>query len=167
MKHKINDQIQAKEIDLIDPQSGTIQRVSFSEAIKQASLLSMDLVEMAHKEDGVSVCKIMNYGKHLYNAQKTKSASVKKVGELREMRFNPSIGKEDYENKLKKIKEFLEDKSKVLISIKMKGREREHTEIAKILLDRIKTDCESLISQKNTTAAQISQAKISATLVPK
>lgn len=166
MKHKLNDQIQSNAIDLIDIETGAISRVSFKEAIEKAEAQELDLVEFSCKE-GVSVCKIMNYGKFLYNSQKTKSSAAKKPAETKEMRFNPSIGKEDFEIKIKKVRAFLTEGSKVLISIKMKGREREHVDITQQLLEKIKQSCEDLINLKLSDGKQMSSTKISCILVAK
>ena len=166
-KHNnINYEINAKIVDVIEQSTGQLTRMGLREAIELALSQDMDLVEMAHRE--IPVCKIMNYGKFLYNSEKQKKkSSAKKPNETKEMHFTPAIGQEDYEVKLKKIKGCLEDGCKVTVLIKMKGRERQHSEISKDLVLKIQKDCEELINVKMSSNINATQTNVSCILVPK
>ena len=162
----INYQIKAANVNVIDIATGELTQMSLHDAIELAESQDMDLVEVAHRD--VPVCKIMNYGKFLYNTEKQKKKSAtKKTNETKEMHFTPAIGTEDYEVKLKRIKTFLTEGAKVNVLIKMKGRERQHVEISKQLVAKIQKDCEEHINVKMSSAINATQSSVSCLLAPK
>ena len=169
MHHKVNGQITASEVKVVFSEKSVIAVMPLRQAIDLARSEGMDLVEISPKEQP-PVCKIMNYGKYKYNLDKAKKPS-KKHNETKEMQFTPGIGVEDYDVKIKKVKEFLTDELKVLIVIKMRGREKMHSEISASLLTKIKTDCASLITanclSSKPTSGESTSAKITFTLLPK
>lgn len=105
----------------------------------------LDLVEVAPKAKP-PVCKIMDYGKYLYeNSKKSKAAKKKQHRvSLKEMRFRPKIEEHDYLFKLKHVKEFLELGAKVKVFIVFRGRELAHKEMGYKILDRLKVDLAEL-----------------------
>lgn len=105
----------------------------------------LDLVEVAPKAKP-PVCKIMDYGKYLYeNSKKTKAAKKKQHQvSLKEMRFRPKIEEHDYLFKLKHVKEFLELGAKVKVFVVFRGRELAHKEMGYKILDRLKVDLAEL-----------------------
>ena len=119
--------------------------VSLAEALSEAQSSGMDLVELV-PDATPPVCKVMDYKKHLYD-QKQKAKEAKKKQhrtQLKEMKLRPGTEEGDYQVKLKKIVEFLEDGDKVKITIRFRGREMAHQEIGLKQLDKIKADTEEL-----------------------
>ena len=119
--------------------------VSLETALSEAQSSGMDLVELV-PDATPPVCKVMDYKKHLYD-QKQKAKEAKKKQhrtQLKEMKLRPGTEEGDYQVKLKKIVEFLEDGDKVKITIRFRGREMAHQEIGLKQLDKIKADTEEL-----------------------
>ena len=115
--------------------------VDIQTALKAALDVNLDLVEIV-ADAKPSVCKIMDYKRYLYE-QKQKAKEAKKnqkQTQVREIKLRPGTEEADYQVKLRKIVEFLENKDKVKISIRFRGREMAHQEIGKAQLDRIIED---------------------------
>ena len=109
--------------------------------MKKASAASLDLVQLANDSDH-PVCKLMNYGKHLFDKKKQKSASKKKQKrtQLKEIKFRPGTEENDYQIKLKSIMRFIQDGDKAKITMRFRGREMAHQNLGFELLKRIETD---------------------------
>lgn len=103
----------------------------------------MDLVEVSPNQ-AIPVCKIVDYGKLRFEAQKKKAAAKKKqkTSELKELKFRPNIDNHDYMVKAKKIKQFFEQGDKVKITLRFRGREMAHQHLGMELLNRVKSDFE-------------------------
>ena len=115
--------------------------VDIQTALKAALDVNLDLVEIV-ADAKPPVCKIMDYKRYLYE-QKQKAKEAKKnqkQTQVREIKLRPGTEEADYQVKLRKIVEFLENKDKVKISIRFRGREMAHQEIGKAQLDRIIED---------------------------
>ena len=127
MKNRINNEIQSSHVRLIDESGKQIGVVKLTDALERASLLNLDLVEIQPKLDP-PVVKIMNYGKYQFSISKKKSLAKKKQKEfkLKEIKFRPNTGNNDYLIKLKNIKSFLNNGNKTKITICFKGREIIH-----------------------------------------
>ena len=125
---RINDEIIAKEIKLIDDEGAQLGVMSVADALVIAEEKGLDLVEVAPNANP-TVCKIMNYGKYKYEqARKEKEARKKqKTVEVKESRLSPTIDTHDFEFKSKNARKFLEDGNKVKATIKFKGREVNNT----------------------------------------
>jgi translation initiation factor IF-3 len=115
--------------------------VAIEEAMKKASAASLDLVQLANDSDH-PVCKLMDYGKHLFDKKKQKSASKKKQKrtQLKEIKFRPGTEENDYQIKLKSIMRFIQDGDKAKITMRFRGREMAHQNLGFELLKRIETD---------------------------
>lgn len=111
---------------------------SLREALDLASKVGLDLVEISPTAEP-PVCKILDFGKFKYEEKKREHDAKKKqkVVTVKEMKFKPNIGQGDFDTKLRKIKEFLNDGDKVKISLWFKGREIVHNEIGMKLFERI------------------------------
>jgi translation initiation factor IF-3 len=144
-KARINDQIEATEVRLIGADGEQVGLVPFDEALKIAQSATLDLVEIAGDNNPI-VCKVMDYGKHLFDIKKTKAASKKKQKQqqIKEIKFRPGTDEGDYQVKLRNLRKFLEAGDKAKITIRFRGREMAHQEIGIELLNRIKTDLEEL-----------------------
>ncbi|WP_370981588.1 translation initiation factor IF-3 [Agaribacterium sp. ZY112] len=144
-KPAINDQIKANQVRLIGSDGSQKGIVSLNEALEQARAESMDLVAMAAEADPV-VCKIMDYGKHLFEAKKAKAAAKKKQKQqqIKEMKFRPGTEEGDYQIKLRNITKFIENGDKAKCSLRYRGREMAHQELGMEMLKRIENDLEEI-----------------------
>ncbi len=109
--------------------------------MKKASAASLDLVQLANDSDH-PVCKLMDYGKHLFDKKKQKSASKKKQKrtQVKEIKFRPGTEENDYKIKLKSIMRFIQDGDKAKITMRFRGREMAHQNLGFELLKRIESD---------------------------
>jgi translation initiation factor IF-3 len=139
----INEQIKSKEVRVIDENGKMLGVISLVAAIKLAEEAGLDLVEVSPNV-APPVCKIANFGKMKYELQKKASDSKKKqkVIDTKEVKLSVNIGKSDYDVKVKQIIKFIEKGDKVKVSIKIKGREMAHLELADQIMVNISNDVE-------------------------
>ena len=130
-------------VRLIGADGEQIGVVSIAEAIKAAQEAKLDLVEIAPDADPV-VCKILDYGKRIFEAKKEKSAARKKQRrmQVKEMKFRPGTDEGDYQVKLRNLTRFLEDGDKAKVSLRFRGREMAHQHLGMELVNRIRKDLE-------------------------
>ena len=104
----------------------------------------MDLVMMAENEP--PVCKIMDYGKHVFESKKQKAAQRKRAKrtQIKEMKFRPGTEEGDYQVKLRNLVRFLENGDKAKVTLRYRGREMAHQEIGMELLKRVEADLAEL-----------------------
>jgi translation initiation factor IF-3 len=114
--------------------------VSLAEAKAAAEAASQDLVQIADSDP--VVCKIMDYGKHIFEAKKQKAAQRKKQKrtQVKEMKFRPGTDEGDYQIKLRNLVRFIENGDKAKVTLRFRGREMAHQEIGIELLRRIEAD---------------------------
>ena len=98
------------------------------------------------KEGDPVVCKLMDHGKHIFDAKKQKSASRKKQKriQIKEIKFRPVTEENDYQIKVNKIKNFLEEGNKAKVTLRFRGREMAHQNIGMNLLKRVEEDLVSI-----------------------
>jgi translation initiation factor IF-3 len=115
--------------------------LSRDEALALAEESGMDLVEIQPTADP-PVCRIMDYGKFKFEAQKKANAAKKKqkIVEIKELKFRPTTDDGDYNIKLRNLRRFLEEGDKVKVNIRFKGREMAHQELGMEMARRIETD---------------------------
>ena len=132
----INEQIRAKEVQLIGAQGAKEGVVSLNVALEKAEEAGLDLVLVAPNVNP-PVCKIMNYGKYKFEqAKKEKEAKKKqKVLEVKEIRVTPNIEKHDFEFKSRNAKKFIEDGNKVKITVRFRGREVNNVKAGETVLN--------------------------------
>ncbi|MBR0350456.1 MAG: translation initiation factor IF-3 [Clostridia bacterium] len=132
----INEQIRAKEVQLIGAQGEKVGVVSLNEALEKADEANLDLVLVAPNVNP-PVCKIMNYGKYKFEqAKKEKEAKKKqKVLEVKEIRVTPNIEKHDFEFKTRNAKKFIEDGNKVKLTVRFRGREVNNSKAGEAVLN--------------------------------
>ena len=130
---------------LVDEEGTQVGVVEVREALAKAQAVGLDLVEVASNMTP-PVCRIMDYSRYKYEQKKKQKLSKKKqhVTHIKEVRFKPKIEEHDYSVKLKHIKEFLEQKDKVRISLRFRGRENAHKDLGMDLLNRIAADLAAL-----------------------
>lgn len=138
---RINDEIRNLQIQLIDTEGVNRGTVETAIAVKMAIEAGMDLVEISPNVN-LPVCKIMDYGKYKFQAQKKAAEARKKqkVVEIKEIKLRPMIDDHDYGVKMKAMQRFFEEGDKVKITLRYRGREMAHQEIGTRLLDKVKTD---------------------------
>ena len=114
------------------------------EALAKAEGYGLDLVEVAPNAEP-PVCKILDYGRFRYEAQKKKNEARKKqkVIEVKEIKMRPNIDTHDYEVKMRSIHRFIEEGDKVKVTMRFRGREMVHQEIGKQVLDRVREEMEA------------------------
>jgi len=115
--------------------------LSLAEALQRARAVELDLVEVSPTAEP-PVCKIMNYGKHVYQQKKNAAESKKKLHkvEIKEVKFRPVTDDGDYQVKLRNLIRFLEDGDKTKVTVRFRGRELAHRELGLEMLKRISED---------------------------
>ena len=116
--------------------------VSISDALEAALNSSLDLVQVSPSDANPVVCKLLDYGKHLFDKKKSISASRVKVkrNTTKEIKFRPSTDVGDYNIKIKKIKSFILEGDKTKISVRFRGREILNSDMGLDLLNRVKDE---------------------------
>ena len=127
---------------LIDSNGVKKGMISLSEALDAARDASLDLVQVSSNDSDPIVCKLLDYGKHIFSKKKNISASKGKVrrNTLKEIKFRPSTDVGDYNIKLKKIKSFILSGDKTKISVRFRGREILNSDMGLDLLNRLKIE---------------------------
>ena len=120
--------------------------VPFSQAIESARVASLDLVQVSPSDSQPVVCKLLDYGKHLFDKKKSISSSKVKVkrNTTKEIKFRPSTDVGDYNIKLKKIKSFILDGDKTKISVRFRGREILNSDMGLNLLNKLRLELEEI-----------------------
>jgi translation initiation factor IF-3 len=139
-EYRVNRQIRAKEVRLIDENGKQLGIIPIQEALRIASEKGLDLVEVAPQANP-PVCKILDYGKFLYELKKKEKEAKKKQREhaieVKDMMLSVRIDEHDLKVKLKHMREFLMDGDKVRVRIRFRGREHLHPELGDKLANRI------------------------------
>ena len=128
-------------VRLIGADGEQIGVVPIAQALAAAREAKLDLVEIAPQASPV-VCKILDYGKHVFEAKKDKAAAKKKQRrtQVKEMKFRPGTDEGDYQVKLRNLTRFLSDGDKAKVTLRFRGREMAHQELGIDLLKRIEAD---------------------------
>lgn len=136
--HRINEEIRASKVRLIDEEKKQIGIVTIKEALDFAEKKELDLVEISPKANP-PVCRILDYGKYLYSLQKKAHEAQKQQRRIhiKEIKFTPAIGEHDIEVKLRKIKQFLEEGNKVKVTIWLRGRQKRKPEMMGVMTVKI------------------------------
>lgn len=143
--HRLNELITAEEIRLVGLEGEPMGIVSLNEAMDEAEKAGVDLVEISPTAKP-PVCRVMDYGKFLYEKSKEQKEQRKKQKQIqvKEIKFRPGTDEGDYQVKLRNLKRFLEGGDKVKVTLRFRGREMAHQELGLELLSRVKTDLEEL-----------------------
>lgn len=138
---RINGDIKAKQVRLIDGDNENRGIVSLDEALQIAEEYGLDLIEISPQANP-PVCKVLDFGKYRYEQQKRKNEAKKnqKVVEIKELKLRPMIETHDYDVKIKQAKKFLEQGNKVKFTMRFKGRELSANNLGKEVLLRIIDD---------------------------
>jgi translation initiation factor IF-3 len=130
---------------VVDENGEQLGVISISKALELAEQAALDLVEVAPSADP-PVCKILDYGKYKYEAQKKKSEAKKKqkVIDVKEIKMRPGIDDHDYQVKMRNMRRFLEDGDKVKVTIRFRGREMAHQYLGMNVLDRVREELDEI-----------------------
>jgi translation initiation factor IF-3 len=135
---RINESIRMREVRLIDAEGNQKGILPTIEALRMAREAGLDLVEIAPQAQP-PVCKLLDYGKYKFDLEKKTRESRKhqKQVRIKEIRMQPKIDGHDLEFKTRHVREFLDEGNKVKVTVRFRGRELAHTELGKVVLDRI------------------------------
>ena len=133
-----NNRISSPEVQVIASDGENLGTLNTNEAISIAKNQGLDLIEIAPNANP-PVCKIMDIGKYKYDLQKKANQAKKKqkVVSLKEIKLRPGTEIHDYNFKIKNAKKFISKGNKVKFTVKFKGREMQHTNLGKELMDKI------------------------------
>lgn len=147
---RINDQIRSTSIRLIDADGNMVGIVPIKQGLTLAEELGLDLVEISPNAEP-PVCKVLDYGKFKYEAQKKASEARKKqkVVSIKEIKMRPNIDPHDYGIKMKSVRKFIEEGDKVKFTLRFRGREMSHQELGMKLMQQVKEDMGSDIRVEN------------------
>lgn len=129
LAHRVNDRIKAAMVRLVLESGEHVGIVSREEALRKAEELAMDLVEIAPDADP-PVCKVLDYGKFKYRQKKRSQQQKHHGSELKEIRIGLTTEQHDLDFKANRVIEFLQDHNKVLISMRLAGRQKVHSDEA-------------------------------------
>ncbi|MGY0505380.1 translation initiation factor IF-3 [Luteimonas sp. e5] len=140
-QNRRNQDIRVPRVRVIGSDGEMIGVLSRDEALARAEDEGLDLVEIQPNADP-PVCKIMDFGKFRFEQQKRANEAKKKQkqSEIKEVKFRPVTDEGDYQIKLRKMREFLEDGDKIKVNIRFRGREMSHQELGREMAARIEAD---------------------------
>ena len=140
-----NNRISSPEVQVIASDGENLGVLSTNEAISMAKNQGLDLIEISPNANP-PVCKIMDMGKFKYDAQKKANLAKKKqkIVSLKEIKLRPGTESHDYNFKIKNAKKFLQKGDKVKFTVRFKGREMQHVQLGKDLMNRIIEDTKEI-----------------------
>ncbi len=141
----MNGAIRAPQVRCIDPNGEQLGVLDTREAISKAEEFGLDLVEVQPNVEP-PVCKILDYGKYKYEAQKRANEARKKqkIIEVKEIKLRPNIDEHDYQVKMRNVVKFLSGGDKVKVTLRFRGREMAHQEIGVNVLTRVREETEDI-----------------------
>ncbi len=142
---RLNDEITAPEVRLIDQDGEQKGIVSLAAAMQAAQDTELDLVEIVPNA-APPVCRLMDYGKYKFQQKKKLHEQRKKQRQIhiKEMKFRPGTEQGDYQVKLKKLIQFIEAGDRAKVTVRFRGREMAHMELGRELLKRIEEDMQEV-----------------------
>ena len=142
---RINEAIIARDVQLIDETGENHGTTNKRDALARAQEVGLDLVEIAVNGE-IPVCKIMDFGKYKFQAQKKAAEARKKqkTVEVKEIKLRPNIDSHDYDVKMRSIKKFFDEGDKVKVTLRFRGREMAHQELGMQLLMKVKEETGAL-----------------------
>ena len=138
---RVNRDIRAQEVRLVDENGEMVGVVSLEEALKRSTSVGIDLIEVSPNAEP-PVCKILDSGKYKYEAQKKKAEAKKKqkIVAVKEIKMRPGIDTHDYDVKMRSVFKFFENGDKVKVTLRFRGREMAHQQLGMEVLKRVKAD---------------------------
>ncbi|CRK85709.1 Translation initiation factor IF-3 [Candidatus Providencia siddallii] len=143
--NRINKEIHANIIRVIGTNGESVGIMNTREALSKAKEIGVDLVEITPNAEP-PVCRFMNYGKYLYEKNKSQKEQKKKqkIIQIKEIKFRPGTDEADYQVKIRSLIRFLESGDKIKVTLRFRGREITHQQIGINVLTRIKNDLSEL-----------------------
>jgi translation initiation factor IF-3 len=141
---RVNDRIRVPQVRLIGADGSQLGVMSIQRALELANQQELDLVEVAPSANP-PVCRIIDYSKFKYDQEKKEREAKKhqKQGKLKEIRLKPNIDEHDYETKVKQVIAFLKKKDKVKVNLFFRGRQMEHLDLGRKILDKFIIDTQN------------------------
>ena len=142
---RINGAIRVPKVRCIDPDGNQLGVLDTREALIKAEDFGLDLVEVQPNAEP-PVCKILDYGKFKYEAQKRANEARKKqkIIEVKEIKFRPNIDEHDYQVKMRNVNKFLGAGDKVKVTLRFRGREMAHQELGANVLKRVREETDEI-----------------------
>ena len=142
---RVNREIDSPTVQLITDSGDNKGTVDFEEALALAEEAGLDLVEIS-PNNKPPVCKILDFGKYKYQAQKKAAEARKKQKtiEIKEIKMRPNIDTHDYEVKMKAARRFFDEGDKVKVTLRFRGREMAHQELGMKLLLRVRDELDEI-----------------------
>jgi len=142
---RLNEDIEASTVRLVSDDGTQVGIVGLQQALDLAREKTMDLVEISPDAEP-PVCKIMDYGKHVFDLKKKTAMQRKKQKQtqVKEMKFRPGTDEGDYQIKLRNVTRFLENGDKAKITLRFRGREMAHQDLGIAMVKRIEQDLEDI-----------------------
>ena len=138
-KNRINNDIRCREVRVLDADNELVGVMPTVDALRMAKEQGVDLVEISPNAEP-PVCKLIEYGKYLYQKSKDQKSKKQKVVQVKEIKFRPGTDEGDYQVKLRSLIRFLEEGDKAKITLRFRGREMAHQQIGMEVLNRVKDD---------------------------
>ena len=138
---RVNREINVRSVRLVDAAGEMVGVVSIRDALIAAEEAGLDLVEVSPNADP-PVCKILDYGKFKYEAQKRANEARKKqkIIEVKEIKMRPNIDDNDYDVKMRSARRFLEEGDKVKVTMRFRGREMAHQDLGMNVLIKVRDE---------------------------
>ena len=142
---RVNGAITSHSVRCIDENGEQLGIISVEDAINRADAAGLDLVEVQPNVDP-PVCKILDYGKYKYEAQKRANEARKKqkIVDVKEIKLRPNIDEHDYQVKMKNVRKFIDAGDKVKVTLRFRGREMAHQELGAQVLARVRDEMQEL-----------------------
>ncbi len=142
----MNEDIEARSVRLVGADGSMLGVVEIDEALGAAEAAGLDLVEVSPNAEP-PVCKVLDYGRFKYEAQKKKNEARKKQKtiEVKEIKMRPGIEQHDYDTKMRSVRRFLDEGDKVKVTLRFRGRELAHQEVGRAVLQRVQNELGELV----------------------
>lgn len=166
-KTRVNGDIRCREVRLLGEDNELIGVMPTSEALRRAEDAGVDLVEISPNADP-PVCRLVEYGKYLYEKSKDQKKKKQKVVQVKEIKFRPATDEGDYQVKLRNLIRFLEDGNKAKVTLRFRGREMAHQHLGLDVLKRVENDlCNELGIATVESASRVEGRQATMVLAPK
>ncbi len=154
-KERINEQISAPKVRVIDPEGKQIGIMNTRDAIRKAEELELDLVEISPSTDP-PVCRILDFSKYYFQKEKKVKEARKKQHEIeiKEIKFGPNTEEHDYNFKKNNAIKFFKQHNKVKFTVRFRGRQMAHKELGFNVLEKLKTDLAHLADVDSEPVAE-------------
>ncbi len=166
-RNRINNDIRCREVRLLGQDNELIGVLPTAEALRLAEEAGVDLVEISPNAEP-PVCRLVEYGKYLYEKSKDQKRKKQKVVQVKEIKFRPATDEGDYQVKLRNLARFLKDGNKAKVTLRFRGREMAHQHLGLDVLKRVENDlCNELGLATVESASRVEGRQATMVLAPK